>query len=474
MKKTVKLFFLFLISASGLLSCTDNDDVTQYSTYQIQNFIWKGLNAYYLYQPQITDLSDARFSNQQQLDGYLANFSDPNDLFENLILDRENTDKYSVLFSNYIALEQILSGTTKNNGVEYGLTYKSGSTTDIFGYVKYILPNSDASTKAIQRGTIFYAVNGTPLTISNYRSLLGSDSYTLNFADYDSGNITPNGQSVALTKTAFSENPVLIKKVIPVGAKKVGYLVYNGFYGEYETELNAAFAYFKSENVTDLVLDLRYNGGGSIDTANRLGTMITGQFSGQIYAQQQWNPKIQPRLNPNESINIFETTTRNGAAINSLNLSKVYILTTRNTASASELVINCLDPYINVVQIGTTTTGKNVGSITMYDSPTFRKENVNPNHTYAMQPIVLKIVNKNGFGDYTQGISPDASNVLAENLSNLGELGNPTEPLLSKALGLAGLRISSQNNVFKIHNEIIDTSVRDLTSEMYLENTLKK
>jgi len=89
-----------------------------------------------------------------------------------------------------------------------------------------------------------------------------------------------------------------------------------------------------------------------------------------------------------------------------LNLTKVYIITTKSTASASELVINGLKPFINVIQIGDVTTGKNVGSITLYDSPTFEKEGVNPSHKYAMQPLVLKIVNADGFGDYQSGLVP--------------------------------------------------------------------
>lgn len=462
------ILFLFVILTT-VLSCTDYDDNP--SAIPVQDFIWKGLNYYYLYQPQVPDLNDAKFANQSDLDNYLASFASPEALFESLIYDRKNTDKYSVLFSNYNQLEQLLQGTSKNNGVEYGLTYKTGSTTEIFGWVKYIMPNSDASTKAIQRGTLFYAINGTPLTINNYRNLLNQDTYTLNLADYDGGNITPNGQSVSLTKAVYTENPVLIKNVHVVGARKIGYLVYNGFYSNFETELNNAFSYFKGENVTDLVLDLRYNSGGSIATATRLASMITGQFNGQLFAQQQWSPKLQSQLNSNELNNNFTATLGNGAPISNLNLSKVYILTTKSTASASELVLNCLKPYINVVHIGTTTTGKNVGSITLYDSPNFSRKNANPNHTYAMQPIVLKVVNAIGFGDYAQGITPEnTANVVPENLGNLGVLGNPAEPLLAKVLNVISLGGKHfQPASFKTYEEIIDTSIRNLDSEMYLE-----
>jgi carboxyl-terminal processing protease len=133
------------------------------------------------------------------------------------------------------------------------------------------------------------------------------------------------------------------------------------------------------------------------------------------------------------------------------------------------LIINCLKPYIEVIQIGDKTTGKNVGSITLYDSPTFSKSNVNPNHKYAMQPIVLKIVDKNGFGDYTSGILPTTS--LPENFENLGVLGDVNEPLLNAAINqiIGGGKMLPQVPSV-INRDFIDAkSITPLGSEMYVE-----
>jgi carboxyl-terminal processing protease len=469
MKKFISILFIAFIGFSSIVGCTDNDDKP--SDLPIQSFIWKGLNSYYLYQQQVPDLADNKFKNQNELDNYLSNYSKPENLFENLIYDRKNTDKFSWIVSNYIELEQQLQGTSKSNGVEYGLKYKSATSNEIFGYVKYIMPNSDASTKAIQRGTIFYGINGTPLTDKNYQSLLGGETYTLNLADYDNGNITPNDQSVSLTKTIYTENPVLLKNVYTVGTKKVGYLIYNGFYSNFETELNDAFGYFKSENITDFVLDLRYNSGGSVATATRLGSMITGQFEGQLFSQQQWNSKLQPKLSQSSLVENFTNTIGNGAPINSINMKKVYILTTGSTASASELVMNCLKPYITVVQIGSKTVGKNVGSVTLYDSPNYRREGANPNHAYAMQPIVLKVLNRDGFGEYQAGFTSEiTTNNIPENLGDLGQLGDENELYLAKALSLASARVSSYKleRNYKTFKEVNDLE-RNLDSEMYIE-----
>ncbi|CAM4005887.1 MULTISPECIES: S41 family peptidase [Flavobacterium] len=473
MKKKIYLLSSLFLMLFLTFSCSDDFDDNPQRT-SVNDFIWKGLNQYYYWLQDSPDLADDRFNNNNNYQSFLNSYSPPESLFEHLVVDRQ-IDRFSVIYSDYNALEQALSGTQKNNGVDYELRYKNGSTTELFGWVRYILPGSDAASKNITRGDFFYAVNGTSLNTSNWRSLLGNDTYTLNLANYDGGNITPNGNSVALTKTVFSENPVHLKKTFTIGSKKIGYLMYNGFYSQYESELNNAFSYFASEGITHLILDLRYNSGGSVDTATRLASMITGQFNNQIFGKQQWNYKIQNLFNsdPEQLLNLYTTTLSNGSNINSLNLDKLYVLTSKRTASASELIINGLTPYINVTQIGDATTGKNVGSITLYDSPNFRKENVNPNHNYAMQPIVLKIANKNNFSDYTNGLQPNITQL--EDLNDLGVLGETSDPLLNTALNHVDINgrfsVKQPQHNFRHFEDV--KSLNPFGNEMYLENAPK-
>jgi C-terminal processing protease CtpA/Prc len=189
-----------------------------------------------------------------------------------------------------------------------------------------------------------------------------------------------------------------------------------------------------------------------------------------VFAQQVWNSKINaffeannPEALKNKFADKIGTT-----AINSLGLSKIYILTSRSTASASELVINGLKPYMTVEQIGDVTVGKNVGSVTLYDSPTFGNENRNPNHRYAMQPIVLKIANSAGYGEYFNGLTPNY--LLKENYGNLGVLGDASEPLLSTALG----KISGTAKMLKQSSEKSEIyfndskSIDGIGNQMYL------
>lgn len=472
MKKTFIFAILLFIGISSFFACQDDlDDIEVPKELKINDFIWKGLNLYYYWQADVTDLSDSRFANQGELNAYLNGFSSPEDLFYSLLNNYPNTDRFSVIFSDYTVLEGVLSGNTANNGVDYQLLRKAEGSDEVFGWVRYIIPNSDASSKDIRRGDIFYAVNGTPLNVNNYRELLTGQNYTLNLADYDSGNITPNSRSVALTKTELAENPILINKVLTYDTHKIGYLMYNGFYGEYDNNLNTVFGQFRAEGVTDLVLDLRYNSGGAVKSATYLASMITGQFNGQVFAKQQWNAKIEDYFNdndPEQLINRFSNSI-GGNAINSLNLTKVYILTSKSTASSSELVINGLKPYIEVVQIGDVTVGKNVGSVTLYDSPSFGKQGRSNRHKYAMQPICFKIVNSAGFGEYQNGISPPTPQ--PENLGDLGVLGEPTEPLLSMAISqitsVGRRRMQQPDKTFEPFKD--RKSMQRFGTEMYID-----
>jgi len=480
MKRKLRFIAVFLLAFFSFQACQDIDDVAVPTNLDINNFIWKGLNLYYLWQADVPNLSDNRFANQEELNTFLSGYPVHEDLFESLLYKPvslfpepgQAVDRFSWIVDDYLELEGALQGTTNNNGVEFGLSYKSSGSSELIGWVRYIIPNSDASTKNIKRGDVFYGVNGTQLTLSNYQALLfgSNNDYTLNLADINGGAFTPNGKSVALTKTVLEENPILVNKVIVSGSHKIGYLMYNGFYANYDTQLNDAFGALKSQGITDLVLDLRYNSGGSIQTATRLASMITGQFAGQVFAKQQWNAKIESYFNANdpESLKNLFTDKMGTTTISSLGMTKIYILTTKGTASASELVINGLKPHIAVVQIGDLTTGKNVGSVTLYDSPTFGKGNRNPNHRYAMQPIVLKIVNSAGFGDYQSGLIPNYA--LKENIGNLDVLGNTTEPLLSTAIAkITGTGKMMQPSKAKEFDYFKDSkSINGLQNQMYL------
>ncbi len=454
-KLPLKLMLLLFISVLSFNCSKKDDDATEIIepltiNNEVNDFVWKGLNEIYLWQQNIPNLGDNKFTTQDDYYTFLNSYSTPDLLFDGLLYQKDVVDKFSYLVDDYVALENSFSGTSETNGLDFGLVRLSGSD-DVLGYVRYVANNSNAATKDIARGDFFLTVNGTQLTVSNYSELLfGSNStYTLGMANIENSTVSLNGKTVALTKSEFTENPILISKVIDIQGVKVGYIMYNQFIADFDGALNDAIADLKSQNITDLVLDLRYNPGGRVSSAIILSSMITGQFSGKVFSTEVWNNKYQSYFQANDPeylINRFVNTLIDGTTpITTLNLNKVYILTTSGSASASELVINCLDPYIDVVQIGTNTTGKYTASVTLYDSADFGKTGANPNHKYAMQPLVLKSANSNGISDYYNGLTPDylityetssGSVQEGENLSNLGVLGEISEPFLKKALEL--------------------------------------
>ncbi len=473
MIKYIKRACLFLLIGIVAVGCfKDNDDVFASPTI-VKNFVYRAMNAFYLYKPNVPILANDRFATFADLESFHQQFPTAEEFFESLIFDRPRTDRFSVIVSDYVLLEQQLSGQGQSNGMEFGLVAVNGSSTNIFGYVRYVLPNSNADQQGLARGIVFSTVNGVQLTRSNFRALLNPATYTLGLADLSNGVPTLNGQTVTLTKSFLQEDPIHVARVIQEGPNRVGYLMYNSFLSPFDESLNNAFNTFRAAGITHLVLDLRYNGGGSVNSAVILASLITGNPTSDVFSVDQWNPEIQQQFldnDPARLTNFFRNTTSSGTALSSLGLNKVHIITTSSTASASELVINGLDPYIDVIQVGGTTIGKFQASVTLYDSPNFTRTGANPAHRYALQPLILKSINSAGVTDYFDGLPPDIT--LNENFENLGVLGDPTERLLRACLddilqNGSRLGTSSLNPRYKEISS--STALKPLGNEMWKE-----
>ena len=426
-----KKILLLLLSFSLLAtSCfTDKDDEIQIaSTLDIQNFIYRGLNFFYLYKSDIPQLADDAFANQSDLNNFLNEFETPEDIFANL---KSTQDRFSILVDDYVELENALNGVTLNNGMDFGLVRFPAGSSSVIGYVRLVLPNTDAASKGVTRGMIFDRIDDQLITDENFSTLLEPGSYSIGLATFDGTTVTSTSETITLNKTEYTENPVFITNTLDVQGQKIGYLMYNAFTRNFASELNGAFAQFQGDGVTDLILDLRYNGGGSVENAVDLASMITGQFNGQKMYSEQWNDD---RQGDYASDGDFDNNITGGANTNSLNLTRVFIITTGRSASASELVINGLDPYITVTQVGGTTTGKFQASFLLYDAPApnFSRNQANPGHRYAMLPLVFKTANAAGFTDFVDGLVPEVP--IDEDLTNLGALGDVNEPLLAAAL----------------------------------------
>lgn len=191
--------------------------------------------------------------------------------------------------------------------------------------------------------------------------------------------------------------------------------------------MEAVFADFKAKGIDNLVVDLRYNSGGAVSSAILLGSMIAPSNKvGEVLIRRSYNPAFTDALKKEygSDFNIDLIA----ANSNNLDLSKLVVLTTYKTASASEMLIYALEPHMEVVQIGEVTHGKYYGSITLSDSK---------NHNWAMQPIVMRAENKNNSIDYTVGLQPDVEKkdfLVAFLGQNLYQLGDSREDFLAKAI----------------------------------------
>ncbi len=482
-----KYIYPLLGLALFTMGCSDDDSIkngptpkpTPEADVTVQHFMWQAMNLWYFWQDDVNDLKDSRFTSDAQYTDFLEAHPDPEDFYNNTLLF--DGDRFSFLNSDYKELVNTLAGVSKSNGLEFGLVQLSGSD-DIFGYVQYILPDSDASTKDIQRGDLFTRVDGVQLTVGNYLELLfgTNDTYTLGMAHIEGNTIFDDAKEVSLTKIENQvENPILVAKTLDVGGTKVAYLMYNRFLGSFDEQLNAAFGQFKADGATELVLDMRYNPGGLVNSARLLASMVYGTNTNELFIRQRWNDKIQAQLSNEFLSDYFADKTESGTAINSLNLSRVFVLATNGSASASELVMNGLAPYVDVIHIGETTRGKNEFSITLVDDRAgdyiynkSREGSINKKNSWGLQPLVGRNENADGFYDYTTGLVPEIE--LGEDLTNLGVLGEMDEPLLARALqeivgGMAKMDFSVEMPAEPFTSSRLQTPIKD---NMYLDKPL--
>ena len=405
---------------------------------EINTFIWKGLHDVYLWNKNVPALTNTYYeNNEDSLNSFLNKYTDHEALFYDLLYDYGKTDKFSWIVDDYEVLEKEFQGISKTFG--YNFMPASFDSNLVFAYVRYVVKGSPAALAGLKRGDYITKINGTQLTIQNYRDLLfGTENQTATLADIVEKTMVPNGRTINMTAAELTENPIYLDTVYNVNSQKIGYLIYNSFISNYDIQLNNVFQKFKSAGVSKLILDLRYNLGGSLESSTYLASMIYGPQTSKVFLKTKFNDLMQSYYDQKFGANYFDvnfdseiTKGSTKTPINSLNLSDVYIITSNHTASASESLINGLKPYMNVITVGTRTLGKYVGSITVKDIID-NKGTVNPHHKWAMQPIVLKVANSAGASDYVNGLAPQIE--IAESVRNLSTLGDLNEPLLKTAV----------------------------------------
>ncbi|MEL7833172.1 S41 family peptidase [Fodinibius sp. N2] len=459
-------FLVIIIGGCELLTGSDSDDEIEEPSDEKQ-FVWNAMNYWYYWQGDVSALADNRDDNEGEFWRYLNGFSDAEALFESF---RHPDDDFSFFIDDYEEYQNEQDGIYAALGLNYGFYYKDQQQTDLVGYVRYVIPGSPAEDAGLERLDLFTKVDGTTITVNNYLDLLTNDSahdLTLAKIDTSGSNIQyVEDETVTVESQEVIEDPVFASEVIDTSGVKIGYLMYNSFQTNSHQALNDVFSDFKNQAINELVLDLRYNGGGAVITSQLLTSMISGLGSSTKFGEFEYNEKRSANNNrevffldevplENEDGDIKrdnEGNFENSESMNRLSLDKVYVLTSSGTASASETVINSLLPHIDVTYIGLKTVGKDEGSLTLYDAPSpyLNSDEANSDHKKAIQPIVLKIVNADGEA-YPTGFAPEGytsdgcpdddsdncvSEITLDNILNKPNLGNPEEPLFSRAIDI--------------------------------------
>ena len=279
--------------------------------------------------------------------------------------------------------------------------------------VLQVYDDSPASEAGLSRGDRITTINGQTV-----QSMVASGTIANAFGASEIGVATTiewdtlagQRRSARMVKRLVTIPTVSLTRVVDIEGRKVGYLFFRNFVQPSTAALSEAFAALRTAGATELILDLRYNGGGLVDVAVHLASLIGGtRTNGQVMLNYVHNDKVGPVLNK---------TTRFTSPDGALNLQRLVVITTRSSASSSELVINSLRPFIPVTIIGDTTYGKPVGQ---YGLRFCDK---------VLYPVAFSIKNANLEGDFFDGLAVDCA--AGDDYTH--QLGDPAEASLAEAL----------------------------------------
>ena len=341
-------------------------------------------------------------------------------------------DEFSFAVPTAVRLNQ-QAGISSGYGIRFARLNDPNNTATLVIRVLYVEPDSPGDLAGVQRGDTVKSVDGVDINDKTQAGVakinaglspttaVKTTTFGLQAADADA----PCDVTV-VSSANVKVSPVEFTKTLKVGTNTVGYLTLNSFsIASAQGQLIESIKQLKSAKVNELVLDLRYNGGGFLAISNQLSWMIgDASLAGKVYEKTSCNDKNKLENCNTESDFIQQTlgdsanNVVGGQALPQLGLKRVFVLTTASTCSASEALVNGLSPFLQVIRIGSTTCGKPYGF--------FYQDNCGT--SYA--PMQFKGVNAIGFGDYADGFAPTCA--VADDLSK--DRGDPSELMLAGAI----------------------------------------
>lgn len=425
--KHIRNAFFLLTTLVMLASCGEDRSGEYYALIGENLWIEQVMKEHYLWYDSIPEVEESDY------------FTDPEAFLQKLVYTKAQNgkgDSYS-----YIETKETSTAArsylqrTSTYGFDFELmTDPTGASSHTFARILFVLPNSPASEAGLERGDWISAIGKVELTSSNYGYLMEGDNTA--FARESLG-LNELGElawtaldTVEVTAARPVElNPFYVDTVYEVSGQKIAYMMYNEFSTgpdnqaadtEYREQMRQIFARFKSQSPDAFILDLRYNPGGYLSCATDLGSYLAPAADlGKVFCTTAYNDISDP-----QQVDFLFNT---GLSSENLDLDRLYVLTSKFTASASEAVINCLRPYIgteNVVVIGETTEGKNVAMEPYQDE----------RYNYILWPVVAYVLNSEGQANYANGITPDFTLSERNLVSNLYPLGDTQEYLLKNTI----------------------------------------
>jgi C-terminal processing protease CtpA/Prc len=322
-------------------------------------------------------------------------------------------------------------------GFDYALLTNTTAPQSLIATVTLVVPGSAADKAGLKRGDFFTGVNDITInstTSSNVQHILKrGGNIKLQLAQLHDGAFTSAG-TINLSTLYFTEQPVYLTKTFGLANKKTGYIFYDAFNGVFDRNILDSLSKLGAAGISNLVIDLRYNPGGDVSSAAKIAGLLTNTEANQTFAVYQANKNggrnsrtFQQTMLEND----YQPQSFSEIKSRRLSLEKIIVLTTSATASSAELLINTLKPYTSVIQIGQKTIGKDMASFAIADERKPALVNV------VLHPLVFKLYNARGDGDYSSGLVPDYQ---ADEFTGLPlkQFGDPADPLLNEALKLTG------------------------------------
>lgn len=385
-------------------------------TQSINSFIEFSMNDVYLWSNELPDI-DIRYE------------FDSKQYFDKLLYQE---DRWSFITEDMEEYENSWQGIEKSYG--WSLTFgRFSNTNNIFALVEYVYPDTPASEAGIKRGDIIVEIYDRDITDGNYRDLLNTENIKITTGILGSDGISL-GSSVSLTARDLNLDPILITEIIEHEGHKIGYIFYAQFIDNYLESIDNAVQHLMDNNVTDVVVDLRYNPGGYGFVAQHFCSAV-----GPMDAVENEDVLITKKMNNYwteyflENEPAYLQTNFSKEVPVKMGLDKIHVLTGSGTASASEFFIVGLDPYMDVIKVGESTYGKYTGSWTIQPEDVFRNSSdYQEFEKWGIQPIVLRYANSLGVTDFKEGILPDIE--VYDELFEAVPLGQKEEPLLKAAI----------------------------------------